>query len=114
MLEEELKGLRGRLVKVVYRDADHDSVVKGDLVRVDGDFIELRSFRNRYIIRIDTILKVVSALEPVGDFDSFAMLCRHRVNGCSPPACQYHDSSVGDCCVGLCPLWKRGVGSVTR
>ena len=114
VLTEKLEGLRGRLVKVVYRDIDHDSVIKGDLVRVDGDFIELRSFRNSYVIRVDQILKIVSALEPAG-FDSFARLCAHRV-GCSPPVCNYHDSSPGDCKPEFCQLWEklRGVGHGER
>lgn len=112
MLKEKLEGLRGRLIKVVYSDVDHDNVVRGDLIRVDADFIELRSFRNSYVIRMDQILKVVAPFEHEGDFKSFARSCRYRVGNCSPSVCNYHDSSPGDCRRELCTLWEKKLRGV--
>ena len=46
-------------------------------------------------------------LERDGGWDSFAESCNHRVDECSPPVCNYHESAPGDCCRELCPLWDR-------
>ena len=116
MIGAKLKLLEWRLVKMVYKDVDHDSVVKGDLIRVGEDFIELRSFRNLYIIKGDHILKVVAPLKHDYNWEDFARSCPHRIDDCSPPVCNYHDSSPGDCKPEFCPLWEklRGVGHGER
>lgn len=59
---EELQKFLSTLVKCVYTDGDHVSVVKGELVSLSDNFVEIRTRENLVMIRVEDIRKIQRAL----------------------------------------------------
>lgn len=57
-MKPELEQFKGHLVKCVYRDGTHVTVVKGNLIEITDDFIQIRSLENIILIRVSEILKI--------------------------------------------------------
>lgn len=60
--KEEIERFKGQLVKCVYHDGDHVTVVRGRLVSVSNDFAEIHTHDNVFLIRLSEIVKLQRGL----------------------------------------------------
>lgn len=51
-------GFLNKLIKVLYKDGDRNTITKGILEKADENFIKLKSLKRTYLININEIVKV--------------------------------------------------------
>jgi len=67
-MKEELLRYKDAFVKIVYNDGSETSVVRGDLISVSDDFVEVQSLDNVFLVKIDAIIKIQKSLNKRGDY----------------------------------------------
>lgn len=66
MAKEDIGRFKGQLVKCVYHDGDHVTVVRGRLVSVSNDFAEIQTYDNVFLIGLAEIVKLQRGLTARG------------------------------------------------
>jgi hypothetical protein len=61
-MEDVLQLLKGRLVKILYMNADEPRVIRGTIKAFDSEMLILQTLRNEYYIKRTCILKI----QPLG------------------------------------------------